>query len=163
MAAFPRAARRAPGPTASGIRAGAAGIGSRPAIVILEPDAVAASGGGAWPRPMLCSNFVATKDNVSYGRRLSDALDNAHMVIDTSRNGNGPWTGDAEVGGGPSWGNPPGQALGTAPTTHAGLPRVDALLWVKRPGDSDGACRPGEPVAGQWWPEYALDLARRSS
>jgi endoglucanase len=53
--------------------------------------------------------------------------------------------------------------LGEAPTADTGLGRVDALLWIKRPGESDGACRPGEPRAGQWWPEYALDLARRSA
>ena len=41
-------------------------------------------------------------------------------------------------------------------------PRMDALLWVKQPGISDGPCRPGEPGAGQWWPEYALELARNS-
>jgi len=109
------------------------------------------------------SNFVTTKDNLSYGNWLSDALDGAHFVIDTSRNGNGPWPDGTEVNGAPAWCNPPGRVLGAAPTTGAGMPRVDALLWVKRPGDSDGACRPGEPAAGEWWPEYALDMARRSS
>ncbi|MCW2873942.1 glycoside hydrolase family 6 protein, partial [Actinacidiphila oryziradicis] len=36
---------------------------------------------------------------------------------------------------------------------------VDAYLWVKRPGESDGSCR-GAPPAGQWWSDYALRLAR---
>ncbi|MBF6047505.1 hypothetical protein GO001_20070 [Streptomyces sp. NRRL B-1677] len=58
-----------------------------------------------------------------------------------------------------SWCNPPGRALGTPPTTATGDPRIDAFLWVKRPGESDGACR-GAPPAGRWWAEYALDLAR---
>ncbi|MEV4757692.1 glycoside hydrolase family 6 protein [Micromonospora sp. NPDC049559] len=109
------------------------------------------------------SNFVSTEANVGYGNRLSDALGGAHFVVDTSRNGNGPWSGAGGTGTAPNWCNPPGRALGTAPTTRTGLPRVDALLWVKRPGESDGACRPGEPPAGQWWAEYALDLARRSN
>nr|ABK58684.1 unknown [Streptomyces fradiae] len=32
---------------------------------------------------------------------------------------------------------------------------------IKRPGDSDGPCR-GGPEAGQWWPDYALGLARNA-
>ncbi|MEO9119524.1 MAG: glycoside hydrolase family 6 protein, partial [Solirubrobacteraceae bacterium] len=55
---------------------------------------------------------------------------------------------------------PPGRALGTAPTTNTGDPLVDALLWIKSPGESDGACHPGDPPAGEWWPAHALALAR---
>jgi endoglucanase len=109
------------------------------------------------------ANFVTTADNASYGQRLSDELGGTHFVIDTSRNGNGPWPDGGSANGGPAWCNPPGRMLGRPPTTQTGLPRVDALLWVKPPGDSDGPCRPGEPSAGQWWPDYALDLARRTA
>lgn len=56
------------------------------------------------------------------------------------------------------WCNPPGRALGTAPTTATGSPLIDAFLWIKRPGESDGACR-GAPPAGHWWADYALQLA----
>ncbi|GIJ79881.1 endoglucanase [Micromonospora phaseoli] len=105
------------------------------------------------------SNFIRTSENVDYGRQLSDALGGrTRFVVDTSRNGAGP-AGGATVDGGPAWCNPPGRRLGAAPTTSTGLDRVDALLWIKRPGESDGACRPGEPAAGQWWSEYALQLA----
>jgi endoglucanase len=107
------------------------------------------------------SNFVTTADNLAYGKRVSDALGGQRFVVDTSRNGAGPVSG-ATVDGGPAWCNPPGRKLGQAPTSDTGKPRVDAFLWVKRPGESDGACRPGEPEAGRWWPEYALDIARRS-
>ena len=107
------------------------------------------------------SNFVSTADNVAYGTRVSDALGGRGFVVDTSRNGAGPVSG-TEVDGGPAWCNPPGRRLGQAPTSDTGEPRVDAFLWVKRPGESDGACRPGEPEAGRWWPEYALDIAKRS-
>lgn len=107
------------------------------------------------------ANFETTQANVGYGQRLSNELGGTHFVVDTSRDGNGPWPGD-QANGGPAWCNPPGRMLGPAPTTDTGQPRVDAYLWVKPPGDSDGACRPGEPPAGTWWPEYALDLARRS-
>jgi endoglucanase len=106
------------------------------------------------------ANFVTTPDNIAYGRQVSDAMTNKpHFVIDTSRNGAGPVPGDGDVNGGPRWCNPPDRLLGKAPTTETGDARVDALLWIKRPGESDGACRPGEPPAGQWWPEYALALA----
>lgn len=52
--------------------------------------------------------------------------------------------------------------LGAAPTTETGMPEVDALLWIKCPGESDGECRPGEPCAGQWFPDYAIGLAERT-
>ncbi|WP_255952016.1 glycoside hydrolase family 6 protein [Streptomyces odontomachi] len=104
------------------------------------------------------SNFQTTADTVAYGHRLVkqlQGLGTKHFVIDTSRNGNGPLAGDR----GTAWCNPPGRALGTPPTLHTGDPLVDAYLWIKRPGESDGTCR-GGPAAGKWWPEYALDLAR---
>ncbi|WBB62986.1 glycoside hydrolase family 6 protein [Streptomyces sp. WMMC500] len=103
------------------------------------------------------SNFRRTDEQLAYGRRLSELLDGAHFVVDTSRNGNGPLPGAPnEV-----WCNPPGRALGEPPTTRTGDERADAFLWVKRPGESDGPCR-GGPEAGTWWPDYALGLARRA-
>ena len=102
------------------------------------------------------SNFHTTADSAAYGRRLSALLGGAHFVIDTSRNGNGPppFASDHDNG---HWCNPPGRALGAAPTSHTGLDQVDALLWVKQPGDSDGTCG-GGPPAGTWWPALAHDL-----
>ncbi len=102
------------------------------------------------------SNFYRVATVVAYGRRLSELLGGKHFVIDTSRNGDGPDTSAADS---PDWCNPPGRAIGPAPTTDTGIPLVDAFLWVKQPGSSDGSCRPGEPRAGQWWPNYALELA----
>lgn len=107
------------------------------------------------------SNFRTDADSQAYGDALSKALGGKHYVVDTSRNGNGPYT-DTEAAPGTdaeSWCNPPGRALGTPPTTVTGHPRLDARLWIKRPGESDGTCR-GGPAAGQWWPSYALELAR---
>ncbi|MFF8590721.1 glycoside hydrolase family 6 protein [Streptomyces sp. NPDC015220] len=101
------------------------------------------------------SNFYSTQDSLAYGERLSEKVGGKHFVIDTSRNGNGPYTqGDSDE----RWCNPPGRALGEAPTTRTADPLVDAYLWVKRPGESDGTCR-GGPKAGDWWAEYALALA----
>lgn len=101
------------------------------------------------------ANFLSTEDNVAFGTQISQRLGGIPFVIDTSRNGanNPPPAGD--------FCNPPDQALGEPPTTDTGYPLVDALLWVKRPGESDGECR-GGPPAGQWWPDYALGLAERN-
>ncbi|AVZ73229.1 endoglucanase [Streptomyces lunaelactis] len=102
------------------------------------------------------SNFYPTAASKEFGKRLSAKVGGKHFVIDTSRNGNGPYTeGDPKE----NWCNPPGRALGETPTTSTGDPLVDAYLWVKRPGESDGECR-GGPKAGEWWPQYALGLAR---
>ncbi|MGW8063254.1 glycoside hydrolase family 6 protein [Streptomyces ziwulingensis] len=98
------------------------------------------------------SNFHATADEVAYDRAVLDALGgpaSLGAVIDTSRNGNGaPPDGE--------WCDPDGRTLGRAPTLNTGSERIDAYLWVKLPGESDG-CR-GEP--GTFTPSYAYDLAR---
>jgi endoglucanase len=104
------------------------------------------------------SNFYGTDTTIRYGSGLSRALGGRHFVIDTSRNGNGPYHGSSD--GAPNWCNPPGRAIGQLPSTHTGNPLVDAFLWIKEPGASDGACRPGAPAAGQWWPDYAVGLVR---
>jgi endoglucanase len=96
------------------------------------------------------SNFETTGDNVAYGQQVSALLGGAHFVVDTSRNGNGPGT---------DWCNPAGRALGERPTAQTGQPRVDAYLWVKRPGESDGTCN-GGPAAGTFWDSYAIGLVR---
>lgn len=98
------------------------------------------------------SNFVPTSENVSYGMEVSKATGGKRFVVDTSRNG---------VGSNGEWCNPSGRALGEKPTLSTGNSLVDAYLWVKKPGESDGSCN-GGPSAGTWWPEYALDLAKRA-
>ncbi len=106
------------------------------------------------------SNFQTTADSVAYGLTVSDAIGaegGTHFVIDTSRNGNGPWESDDPE----AWCNPPGRALGDAPTVKTADPLVDAYLWFKRVGESDGSCRNG-PGAGQWYPDYALGLVRNA-
>jgi endoglucanase len=120
----------------------------------LRQSGIAAADGFA----LNVSNFYPTKTAIEYGRALSRRLGGAHFVIDTSRNGNGPSPRDDP--GGPKWCNPPGRAIGRSPTTDTKQPKVDAYLWVKRPGSSDGSCRAGAPPAGHWWPAYALGLVR---
>lgn len=98
------------------------------------------------------SNFRRTADEVRYVREVLEAMDapaGHGAVIDTSRNGNGP----PPEG---KWCDPPGRRIGRAPALFPGEARVDAYLWVKLPGESDG-CR-GE--AGSFSPSYAYELAR---
>ena len=97
------------------------------------------------------SNFLGTSVNVAYGTEVSKRVGGKHFIIDTSRN----WQNASSAG---NWCNPTGQRLGPTPTTHTGNPLVDAYLWVKTPGESDGTCG-GGPAAGRWWAEYALGLA----
>ena len=99
------------------------------------------------------SNFQRTESEVAYGSRIAGETGGKHFVVDVSRNGLGP-TADLE------WCNPPGRALGGPPSV-ATAPPVDALLWIKPPGESDGECN-GGPAPGLWWPEYALGLAERA-
>ncbi|MFJ6726953.1 glycoside hydrolase family 6 protein [Streptomyces sp. NPDC091281] len=97
------------------------------------------------------SNFRRTADEIAYDRRVLDALGGPPglgAVIDTSRNGNGPPADDA-------WCDPDGRRIGRTPTLDTGAPRIDAYLWVKPPGESDG-CK-GE--AGTFSPAYAYELA----
>ncbi|QIQ02639.1 glycoside hydrolase family 6 protein [Streptomyces liangshanensis] len=104
------------------------------------------------------SNFQSNGTVRAFGARLSALLGGSHFTVDTSRNGQGPLPGNRAQ----AWCNPPGRALGTPPTTRTGDKLVDAYLWIKRPGESDGPCR-GGPPAGTWWPDYALGLARRAT
>jgi endoglucanase len=100
-----------------------------------------------------------------------------HFVIDTSRNGVGPWAPPAYPDP-QDWCNPPDRGLGLTPTADTGNPLLDAYLWVKIPGESDGECTRGlgpagetvdpewnliDPAAGQWFPDMALDLAQNAN
>jgi endoglucanase len=101
------------------------------------------------------SNYISTSASTAYGEQISRLTGGKHFIIDTSRNGMGG-TSDAQ------WCNPPGQALGAEPTTATGNALVDALLWIKVPGESDGTCN-GGPRSGAWFGEYALGLARQAT
>ncbi|PWI09174.1 endoglucanase [Streptomyces sp. NWU339] len=98
------------------------------------------------------SNFHDTADEIAHNRQVLDALGGPPglgAVIDTSRNGNGA-PADGE------WCDPAGRKLGRTPTLSTGEAGIDAYLWVKLPGESDG-CK-GAP--GTFTPSYAYDLAR---
>jgi endoglucanase len=108
-----------------------------------------------------------------YVDNLGSAVATTHFVIDTSRNGQGPWTPPADhpAGDPQDWCNPPDRGLGLRPSRDTGSDLIDAFLWIKIPGESDGGCTrwgPGpedpvrgmiDPPAGVWFPEMALELA----
>lgn len=97
------------------------------------------------------SNYISTNDNIVYGNYISNLLGGKKYVIDSSRNGNGPSPTR-------EWCNPSGRALGESPLLSDGRRgNLDAVLWIKFPGESDGTCN-GGPSAGGWWTDYAVDL-----
>ena len=100
------------------------------------------------------SNFQTTSSNQAWGTAVSDLVGGKHFVVDTGRNGNGSLTADQDA---QYWCNPPGRALGHAPVLGTGVALVDAYLWVKQPGESDGTCR-GFASAGTFSADYAYGL-----
>ena len=94
------------------------------------------------------SNYYPVEAERGYADKVSALVGGAHYVIDTSRNGRG-WRGD--------WCNAPGAGLGVVPRVQDGTTRLDALLWIKTAGASDGPCN-GGPAAGQWYAAYAVQL-----
>lgn len=99
-------------------------------------------------------NTWSTEASIRYGTQVSKLVGDAHFVVDTSRNGV-PRTDSA-------WCNPVGAGLGHPPTTQTSSALVDAYLWIKNPGVSDGRCRAGTRV-GTWMQDYALHLAQNAS
>jgi endoglucanase len=96
------------------------------------------------------SNFNWTEKEIAYGTLVSEGLGYQHFTIDTSRNGRGPTVDFAFC-------NPPDRGLGQNPTLETGNPLIDAFLWIKYPGESDGPCN-GGPEHGVFWPDYAIKL-----
>lgn len=188
----------------------AAGLGSMPAAVILEPDAIAMAdclspdqraerfallryavdsltrdpaaavyidgGHSRWISAeqlaaglnevgvsrargfsLNTTNYYTTEEQIGYGEAVSAMTGGSHYVIDTSRNGAGP-AAESPL----NWCNPGGRALGVAPTTDTAGPHADAYLWVKRVGESDGSCNQGQPPAGQFVSQYAIELVRNA-
>jgi endoglucanase len=103
------------------------------------------------------ANFFTTNDEIAYGEAISALTNGSHYVVDTSRNGVGPAPDSAL-----NWCNPDGRALGTPPTATTAGAHADAYLWIKRPGESDGTCNKGNPPAGTFVSQYAIDLAHNA-
>jgi endoglucanase len=151
--------------------------GPHPAMIadlLGEWTGVALNRYGEWSDTSTTPELNTSGENLRY----ADTTGTTHFVIDTSRNGLGPWqypSTYASDAAALDWCNPPGRGLGLRPTANTGISLVDAYLWVKTPGQSDGTCnRNGVPVgspdaewggivdpaAGEWFPEQALQLAQ---
>ncbi|MGE5291470.1 MAG: glycoside hydrolase family 6 protein [Micromonosporaceae bacterium] len=88
-----------------------------------------------------------------YAQNMGSSVAATHFVVDTSRNGRGPNNMEAYAAAPYSqpagvisalksgnWCNPPGAGLGLRPAAKTRVPLLDAYLWVKTPGQSDGQC-----------------------
>ncbi|MEU9449563.1 glycoside hydrolase family 6 protein [Streptomyces sp. NPDC048277] len=120
---------------------------ARQAALLKQAGAASAFSDGVFSN---VSNFQTTRDEIAYDRQVLGALGgpaSLGAVIDTSRNGNG-----APANG--AWCDPAGRRIGRAPTLDTGRARIDAYLWVKLPGESDGC----KGRAGTFTPSYAYDL-----
>jgi endoglucanase len=108
--------------------------------------------------PVVLSPFspwgsTAAAANAWYAANMGTAVATTHFVIDTSRNGQGPnsmstfanppFNQPAAVVStlqSGNWCNPPGSGVGLRPAAKTGTPLLDAYVWVKIPGESDGQC-----------------------
>ena len=98
-----------------------------------------------------------TAANIRHGLRISRLVGGKHFVINTAENGRGPVHYYRANGRRITvWCNPGLRGLGPPPTTDTSHPRVDAYLWINRPGyaQSCGGRRIG------WFLPRALSYAR---
>ncbi|MFI7126464.1 glycoside hydrolase family 6 protein [Nonomuraea sp. NPDC050153] len=103
------------------------------------------------------SNYFTTEDSEEYSVALNGYLSSSvgakAYVIDTSRNGNGPYSDSTPED---NWCNPPDRKLGTPPVKQTS--GAEYLFWVKVPGDSDGVCGVSDKPAGTFDPDLAVAL-----
>ena len=107
-----------------------------------------------------------------------------YFLVDTGRNGVGDMRSDCA-----HWCNARGAGVGRLPTTDTAIPAIDAYLWLKTPGESDGCTQtlpdgsqcprfdsecgsvdsigsqgtePRAPEAGQWFDYQVKQLAENA-
>jgi endoglucanase len=129
---------------------------------------VALSPFGVWSTSTTTADLNTSGITAQYASLLGTTTASTHFVIDTSRNGQGP--NDMQtyaaapynqassvisklVSG--NWCNPTGAGLGLVPTANTGAPLVDAYLWAKIPGESDGQCDAAGGVRAWDYSEYS--------
>jgi endoglucanase len=110
------------------------------------------------------THFDWTSKEMRYGQQISRMTGGKHFVVNTSENGRGPLRPKNVVKqGNEVLCNPPGRGLGPKPTTSTGYRNVDMFAWMGNPGGSSGACVPGAPPSGAYWPAYAEMLVRNAN
>jgi endoglucanase len=107
------------------------------------------------------THYDWTRANIRHGLAISRRVGGKPFVINSATNGRGPVHWRNAAGRRQNvWCHPLKRGLGPPPTTATHHPKVDAYLWINRPGYSGGACNGGPLPVGTWWPERALSLAR---
>jgi endoglucanase len=142
-------------------------------------NGVALSPFGVWSETTTTPDLNTSGIDASYASALGSTVPATHFVVDTSRSGLGPNSMQAYaaapddqpgsviaalVAGG--WCNPTDEGLGVASTAATGVmlssldsylpgnpPLLDAYLWIKTPGQSDGQCDAAGGVRG--WDDAA--------
>ena len=140
--------------------------GTNIATLVGPYTGVALSPYGTWSETSTTADLNTSGIDASYASALGSTVPSTHFIVDTSRNGLGPdsmqsyaaapydqpssVTSTLAAG---DWCNPPSAGLGLKPTADTGVslssldsylpgnpPLLDAYLWVKTPGESDGQC-----------------------
>jgi endoglucanase len=111
------------------------------------------------------THYDWTLANIRHGLEISALTGGKPFIVNTSSNGRGPvhyrrWRGPHKWRRINVWCHPRRRGLGIPPTTVTDDPKVDAYMWIGRPGFSGGACNGGPLPVGTWWPERALGLAK---
>jgi len=127
--------------------------GTKIADLLGQWTGVALDGNAVWSDDSDVPTLNTSAINFRYAGMLGSTKPTAHFVIDSSRNGKGPlnpvaygsapYNQPADVLGkltGGNWCNPPGAGLGLRPTAKTGVALLDAYVWIKVPGESDGSC-----------------------
>ena len=109
------------------------------------------------------THYDWTANNIKHGLKLSRLTGGKHFIISTAFNGRGPvhikrWVNRKKhlwrrlnV-----WCHPLKRGLGPSPTTATAHRKVDAYMYIGRPGFSGGACNGGPMPVGTFWNERAL-------
>jgi endoglucanase len=103
------------------------------------------------------THYDWTRSNIRYGLQISRMTGGKHFVINTAENGRGPVhrrlsNGRRQV----IWCNPGFRGMGPPPTTDTSHPKVDAYLWINRPGYAQSCS--GHKI--EWFLPRALSYAR---
>ncbi|KAM7188428.1 family 6 putative glycoside hydrolase [Naviculisporaceae sp. PSN 640] len=99
------------------------------------------------------SRYATSLGNALRARGLptSFIIDQGRVALDGARKEWGEWCNVQPAG------------FGQPFTTNTNNPNVDAIVWVKPGGESDGACgMSGAPQAGAWFDAYAQMLTRNA-
>jgi endoglucanase len=103
------------------------------------------------------THYDWTHNNIRHGLEISRLTGGKPFIINTAENGRGGIHYRLANGRRITvWCNPPRRGLGTPPTTETSNPKVDAYLWINRPGYAQSC----QHRAIAWYPPRALSYAR---